>query len=357
MKHYPEHFTKGILNRRINRFVAEVTADGIKFDVYVPNTGRLSELALPGTEVLLSEINAKYRYKILYIINRSFPVMIDSSYSNRLFQKLLSDRKVPLPFNYHTVKSEPVFGSHRFDFLLQGDSGDTFIELKSCTLFHKSTGAFPDAVSTRASEHVRELAASGKGRLVFLVLRSDIEKFVPNYHTDFMFYETLREFREMIDPRAYAVQYDSNLDIHSLKEIPVIIPDAAPSGVFIILVHNTKDHETATGIFLKKGFYVYCGYDAENIFKSVSSFRRKFTSGAFMHGADMKYLKIIADVPIADSSVTTDFVMRILKVHGASVRFTDSNSACIETVYFIENPAERSWFWNSVLEMRFGKFS
>lgn len=357
MKNYPGQLVKGILRRRINRFVAEVTVGNTIFNVYVPNTGRLSELAIPGADILLSEINTKYRYKILYIINRGFPVMIDSTYSNRIFRQLLDDRKVPLPFIYNSVKNEPPYNSHRFDFLLRGDCVERFIELKSCTLFHKTTGAFPDAVSSRASEHVRELASSGIGNLVFLVMRSDIEKFIPNYHTDYHFYRTIRDYRERINPRAYTVQYDSNLKVQSLKEIPVVIPEVSTGGVYMIVIHNTSD-QNDSGMFIRNGYYIFCGEDYQDIFRAVATFRKRFTTGKFFYELDHTLMKIIADVPIVDESVTTDFIRQILKVHrGADVTFTDIDGAGIDAVYFSKDPTGSPWFWNSVLEMRFGKYN
>lgn len=47
MQKYPEKIIKATLVKRINRFVAEVIINNEKLNVYVPNTGRLSELALP----------------------------------------------------------------------------------------------------------------------------------------------------------------------------------------------------------------------------------------------------------------------------------------------------------------------
>ena len=118
MKKTPGNLLRASLIKRHNRFVAEVILNGKPETVYVPNTGRLSELALPGADLLLSPINGKYRYKILYIINDNYPVMIDSTYSNRLFQKLLLE-KVPGLENHELIRRRPAIGNHRFDFLLK----------------------------------------------------------------------------------------------------------------------------------------------------------------------------------------------------------------------------------------------
>jgi sugar fermentation stimulation protein A len=359
MKKYPDTLIKAELVKRINRFVAEVTSDGKQFNVYVPNTGRLSELALPGAELLLSPINAKYSYKILYIINRSFPVMIDSTYSNRLFHELLKQKKVPLLEHYPSIKSEPVYGSHRFDFLLGTGDKQVYIELKSCTLFHKTTGAFPDAVSTRASEHVKALADSEKGNLIFLVLKNNIERFVPNYHTDFAFYETLKFNKDKIAIRALTVQYDDNLIIHSLKEIPVIIPEVKPEGIYLLILFNPADTLSGDGEVLEQGYYIYCGNSEENIFKTISSIKKKNGVRTILSDTKFSGLKIVTDLPIVASSISINEVQKKLMQHGGTEIPSDESNNYVDNrlIYYKKNPAEESWFWNMILKLRFGEYS
>ncbi len=360
MQKYPETLLKAILVKRINRFVAEVTINNEKLNVYVPNTGRLSELALPGAELLLSPINAKYKFKILYIINRSYPVMIDSTYSNRLFHTLLKDYKVPGLDHYTSIKSEPVYGNHRFDFLLTNGADEKFIELKSCTLFHNRTGAFPDAVSSRASEHVKELAESGIGELIFFVLKNDIKRFIPNYHTDFVFYQTLKLYKDKIHIRALAVQYDKDLKIQSLKEIPVVIPDVKPEGIFLLMMFNPENTVSDDGEVLEKGFYIYCGYHRENIFKAIASIRKNDGIKTILPDEQFSKLKIISDLPIVSSSVTNDAVtIKLIDIGGLNISLEsiNNNYTGSRLIYYKEDPLKQSWFWDIILELRFGEYS
>ncbi len=360
MQKYPETLQKAILIKRVNRFVAEVILNNEKINVYVPNTGRLSELALPRTEVLLSPINAKYKYKILYMINRSYPVMIDSTFSNRLFHTLLKEKMVPALEKYSSIKSEPVYGNHRFDFLLKDDTGEKFIELKSCTLFHNRTGAFPDAVSSRASEHVKELADSGIGELIFFVLKNDIEKFIPNYHTDFVFYETLKLYRDKINIRALAVQYDEGLKIQSLKEIPVIIPDVEPKGIFLLILFNPEDTVNGDGEVLEQGYYIYCGRSEENVFKAIASIKKKNGINSILPGKEFSNLKIVSDLPIVSSTTTIDDIeTQFMQQNGLFILTDEQNGRgnCGNLIYYKTNPAHESWFWDIVFDARFGEYS
>jgi sugar fermentation stimulation protein A len=360
MQKYPETLLKATLVKRINRFVAEVIIKTEKQNVYVPNTGRLSELSLPGAELLLSPINAKYKFKILYIINRSFPVMIDSTYSNRLFRILLNEKKVPGLEHYTSIKNEPVYGNHRFDFLLTDEADEKFIELKSCTLFHNRIGAFPDAVSSRASEHVKELAESGKGELIFFVLKNDIEIFIPNYHTDFAFYETLKLYQDRISIRALAVNYDDDLKIQSLKEIPVVIPDVKPEGIFLLVLLNPEGIRISDDKFLKKGYYIYCGSSGKNVFKTIASIKKKNGINSILPEKQFSKFKIISDLPIIDSSnKIEDIHIRLINHGGSEIEFNlpDTPGGENRLIYFESSPGEQSWFWEFILGLRFKQYS
>jgi len=359
MSEIPGILLKANLIKRINRFVAEVTLDDKKIHVYVPNTGRLSELALPGTEVLLSPINAKYKFKILYIINKSFPVMIDSTYSNRLFYDLLVEEKVSFLGQYTSIKREPSYANHRFDFHLTGNGEDSYIELKSCTLFHNKTGAFPDAISSRASDHVKALAESGKGKLVFLVLKNDIESFIPNYHTDYTFYETLKFYKDNIEIHAFAVQYDNNLKIKSLKKIPVIIPDIKPEGIYLLVLLNPEDTLNDNGKIFKKGYYIYCGSSGNNVFTAITSIKRKNVYLSILPEIQYSKLKIVSDLPVITQSITIKEVMQQLVEHnGITVSvYNQTDIHENQLIYFQTNPVEEPWFWDVILEFRFSEYS
>lgn len=349
MQKFPENYIKAELVRRVNRFVAEVLINGSAETVYVPNTGRLSELALPGAKVLLSPINGKFRYKILYIISSEYPVMIDSTYSNRLFQSLIIEGKVPGLANYKLIRREPVYGHHRFDFLLEKKGQQKFLELKSCTLFHKDIASFPDAVSERASEHIKLLAETGKGIIVFFILKHGMKCFIPNYHTDFIFYETLKSWKERINIKALTIEYNDRLDITGLKEIPVLIPEVKPCGIFIILL---EQNDTSINPNIKK-YILLCGKDKNDVFKRIKKLRSGIKFFPHDTGIDYSGIRILADLPVItgkiqlamlDSSFSNEFAGGKIIFHSEEWRVYSFNI----------NPAEQKWFWDEIFDMRFG---
>ncbi len=346
MQKIPSHLKKAELIRRLNRFVAEVSIDGRAETVYVPNTGRLSELALPGAEVLLSPLNGKFRYRILYIISDDYPVMIDSTYSNRLFHDLLIERRVPGLENFTGLKREPVYGNHRFDFLIEQNGEERFLELKSCTLFHETTASFPDAVSDRASEHVKLLAETGVGEIVFFVLKDGMKKFIPNYHTDFTFYETLKNCGGSIRSRALSVRYNEDLRIEKLTEIPVVIPDVRPRGIFMLILRNTEQPGPQKYLLL-------CGKDETDVFSRIKKIKSSRKQMPAIPGIDFTEFKIISDLPVISDNTDLSILDMIFSGngnHGKKIFVSDE-----WRIYsFDENPAKENRFWDMILTLRFG---
>ena len=131
--------------RRVNRFVAEVQLGGQIELVHVPNSGRLTQLLIPGNPVILGDRRSPTRK---------------------------TDREVSV-------------GGSRFDYRLgrDGDPGACWVELKSVTLTVPTPwgpeARFPDAPTRRGTRHLRELSALAGGgtrcAVVFAVCRPDAQ--------------------------------------------------------------------------------------------------------------------------------------------------------------------------------------
>ena len=285
--------------------------------------------------------------------------MIDSAYSNTLFHELLENGSVPGLEHLQLIKREPVYGKHRFDFLVNDKKNRCYIELKSCTLFHDNTASFPDAISSRAADHVKTLAETENGRLIFLVLHSDIKCFVPNFHTDFNFYETLKKYRDKIEILAYKVCYDKNLKIQELVPVPVVIPEVKPRGIFILILCNKREFIFSKKI-IKHGYYVYCGQSADNIFRTISVLKRKNGLRLILPEEFLTDMKIISDLPVITDVIPLKNVKEKLMAGGGSgliVLKTNPDYKDNIIIYFKNNPLEQSWFWDMILEYRFGIYS
>ena len=98
------------------------------------------------------------------------------------------------------VRPEKTFGSSRFDFYVESESGKkAFIEVKGVTLEREGVAAFPDAPSERAVRHVEELImACGQGYeayLLFVIQMKGVCCVEPNWDTQPAFGEALKRAR------------------------------------------------------------------------------------------------------------------------------------------------------------------
>jgi sugar fermentation stimulation protein A len=159
--------------------------------VHVPDPGRLRELLLPGRPVWLRAATAgarRTRYSLVMTQDRGHWVSLDTSVPNRVVRAALLRGEIPAFSGYHEVRPEQRYGESRLDFLLIGPPGRCLLEVKSVTLVVDGLGLFPDAVSDRASRHLRELArAAGEGyraAVLFVVQRDDAAAVAANADTD-----------------------------------------------------------------------------------------------------------------------------------------------------------------------------
>ena len=203
---------------RVNRFTAVVTSNDVNNRCFLPNPGRLSELLLPGTHILLIEQQQKNRktaYDLFGVYYQDQWVVVDSRVPNKLVLEALL-KKTLKPFSYYSkIHSEVTFRKSRFDFLLATKNERCFIEVKSCTLVRKSVGLFPDAPTRRGTRHLRELIQAVeegyRASIIFIVQRPDVTIFSPNDKTDPEFGFMLREaFHKGVEIYAYASMYEDD---------------------------------------------------------------------------------------------------------------------------------------------------
>lgn len=223
------NLVQGVFKKRLNRFLAVVNIDGSENSCFLPNPGRMHELLVPGTEMILKEINdvkRKTHYDILGVFYKGMIVSIDSRIPNKLIFEALKNDEIEEFSGYTRIKPEFAYGSSRFDFLLTNGK-PCIIEAKSCTLVNNGVALFPDAVTERGSRHLLELIKAKKegyrACVLFLVQRIDAKYFSPNDETDTKFGKTLREAsKNGVEIYAYTSELKGN-EIKIKKRIPVKI--------------------------------------------------------------------------------------------------------------------------------------
>lgn len=182
---------------RPNRFIAIVRINDEEIKVHVKNTGRCSELLLPGSVVYLEKADnpdRKTPYDLVAVEHNGKIVNIDSQAPNAVVKEWL------LKQDYTNVYPEYRFGNSRIDFYMEKDEVKLLLEVKGCTLFRDGVGYFPDAPTERGTKHLRELTGALKqgyhAMVGFVIQGEGISEVRPNADTDPEFAKAFYEAKE-----------------------------------------------------------------------------------------------------------------------------------------------------------------
>jgi len=331
--------------------------------VYIPNTGRLTELLIPGRRVILTPSKGKYAYKCNYVICRNKPVLIDSIESNNIFQKLIETKRIPELKDFIITAREPAYRNHRFDFIIDNGREHRFVEIKLCTLAWRNIASFPNAVTTRGTAHIKKLSESGKGILFFMIMHSGIDLFVPNYHTDYTFYRTFMEERNRITALAYSVIY-RDYEITGVTGATILTPEREAAGCYLLLYRNRRRFSADIGALgrrvFPRGFYVYVGSGMRSLFSRIGYHQRKSEKRHWHLDYIKDRFSFLSDIPIVTSSNREcDLSRKILENGGIGIDgFGSTDCRCNSHLYFFEsNPLDSDDFWEVVLAERFEEFT
>jgi sugar fermentation stimulation protein A len=212
--------------------------------------------------------------------------MLHTLRTNEVAKYLLQKGKIIGLEKANIVKSEVRMGRNRFDFLLKEGNKDILLEVKSCTLVGKKVAMFPDAVTERGARHLQELAKfSEEGMetaILFIVHWPFAEVFMPDYHTDLNFSQTLLNVRNKVRVIPVSVQWTQDLSLSpniSLLQIPwdYIEREARDQGSYLLILELKKKQTIQVGklgkISFCKGFYIYVGSAMTNLSKRMERHR------------------------------------------------------------------------------------
>ncbi len=267
---------------RPNRFLIRCRWKGRTFSSFLPNPGRLQELLLPGAKIhLLREVprgDRKTRYTAVAVERDGHPIMLHTHRTYDVARVLLEQIKIPGLEHARMVKREFKIGRSRFDFLLEEEGKKILLEVKSCTLVGEKVAMFPDAVTERGTRHLRELARLAeegmKTAVLFVVHWPFAEIFLPDYHTDLIFSQTLLQVHDRVKVMAVSVGWEKDLSLSpniKILKIPweTIDREAKDRGSYLLILNlkrNRKIHVGKLGeVHFRKGFYIYSGSAMANL--------------------------------------------------------------------------------------------
>jgi sugar fermentation stimulation protein A len=285
------HTIRARFLRRPNRFLIQCKWKGRILSAFLPNPGRLQELLLPGHIIYLTkEEKSKGRktyYTAVAVDRKGHPIMLHTHRTNEVARRLLQRGKVPGLERARIVKSEIRVGRSRFDFLMKEGNKDILLEVKSCTLVGERIAMFPDAVTERGARHLKELAEMSEEGLrtvvLFIVHWPFAEVFMPDYHTDFKFSQTLLDIRDRVEVIPVSVRWNGDLSLSpniGIPEIPWdrIEKEAKDRGSYLLILSLKRNRAISVGklgkVHFRKGFYIYVGSAMANLSKRMERHRR-----------------------------------------------------------------------------------
>ena len=304
---------------RPNRFLIRCRLRGRSIQAFLPNPGRLHELLLPGVLVYLIEeppsFTRKNRYTAVAVEREGIPIFLHTHRTNEVAAHLIDRGKIPGWQGARVLRREIRIGHSRFDLLVAHRKKEWLVEVKSCTLFGEKTAMFPDAVTERGTRHLRELAELNlEGRrtaVLFIVHWLRAEYFLPDYHTDLAFAQTMLAVRNQVKIIPVAVEWKADLTLGDrVREVrmpwSVIEREAQDRGSYLLILRlkqaktlefGRREHRQP----FPAGYYVYVGSARKNLTQRLERHRR-LRKNKFWH---IDYLReaaeFIAALPVRSS--------------------------------------------------------
>ena len=203
--------------KRVNKYVVLVRFDdGKEESVHLHDPGRLIGIVYPENRVLLQykgdNPKRKTAWTIIAARNNGSWVIINSSYPNYITEEVLKNHSALL-FNkpLQSVRREVKHGDSRFDFLVEDENGEMWIEVKGSTHISEGVSKFPDAPTLRGQKHIShltDLVESGERcTVIFVITQATATKFEGYEDIDPKFCELLAKAKKVgvkIIPTVYS---------------------------------------------------------------------------------------------------------------------------------------------------------
>jgi len=231
--HFETPLQAATLVKRYKRFLADVVTDeGREITVHCPNSGSMRGCSTPGSKVMLStSANPKRKYpQTLEMVQEgNIWIGVNTMLTNKIVAEAILEGRIKELQKIDTLKREvKTSKASRLDLLLERGDEKIYVEIKNCSLVEDGWAMFPDAVTTRGTKHLNELASlveqGYQGIIFFCIQRMDADRFRPAAHIDPVYAETLTEvLKKGVQILAYRAELSPE-QIIVQNSIPCVIP-------------------------------------------------------------------------------------------------------------------------------------
>lgn len=373
-----ERLERAVFVERPNRFLVRVRRRSFEGLAYLANPGRLGEILLPGTELLLARrahtrmgweaVGATWHAR--WPGDRPRCVFLNAARINDVVARLLQERRIPELAAHEIERREYPLDRSRVDFLLRRDRDRYALEVKSVTLAEQGLAFFPDARTERARRHLEALADLQRRRMragVLFLVQGDADRFLPDIHNDLEFARTAQRVRCRVELLAY------RLDTHLASdgrlvfagqprrlEIPWRELDAGleDAGIYLLVLELARAVQLEVGGLgwqhFRRGFYVYVGSARRALSRRLERHLRR-RKAMHWHVDHLRAASVRASaLPIRGASGECELAAEVARIGDRLIsRFGSSDCGCPgHLVHFAEAPVRVAAFQELLTRMR-----
>ncbi len=222
----------GVLIKRYKRFFVDIKVKNKTITAHCPNSGSMMGLLREGNKVWFTEAlnpNRKLKYTLQIVEVSGEKVGVNTHLTNKIVLEALKNNTIKGFTKTIKIKPETKFGKNtRFDFFLDDNKKQIFLEVKNVTLVRKKELAeFPDAVTERGRKHLNELINAAKlgyeAYILFVIQREKCSNFKIAKDIDPKYFDILTDsLKKNVKLLCYDCKFNSK-GIKLNKEIKVDI--------------------------------------------------------------------------------------------------------------------------------------
>ncbi len=248
---FPSELIGARLVRRYKRFLADlVLDDGQEITAHCPNPGSMMGVAPPGARAWVSRSANRARklpFTLELVEVDGGLVAVNTGNPNKIAAEAIESGAVAELSGYAALRREVRYGENsRIDLLLEdgGARPPCYVEIKNVHLMRTpGLAEFPDSVTVRGTKHLIELsnvaAANARAVMLYIVQRSDCERFQPAPDLDPAYAQGLRD---AVSAGVETLCYDCEITLES-----VALRRPLPVNVDAVAERKTAEQEKTLG--------------------------------------------------------------------------------------------------------------